>query len=183
MEANHVLQDLQMKEGQWLTEFEALWDMLVFQASMEENNSLAFSFVHALPARLQAETKCMHPKPTNYQEWWEMVREANQILNHVHYKLNAFETWWSQSGEPLAKSVGATTDPANTYNLAVDQLSLQERTRRMRNNLCLRCGRSGHFAKRCANAPFNPPGPRNGPQQSFKRTIPTNWQFAKCPER
>ena len=58
-----------------------------------------------------------------------MVREADQILNHAHYELNAFKTWWSQLGELLAKSVGATAEPANAYNLAVDQLSLQEQTR------------------------------------------------------
>src|SRR6201992_932829 len=119
-----------MKEGQCLMEFEALWDMLVFQASMEENNLLAFSFVHALPACLQVEMKRMRPKPTNYQEWREMVREADQILNHAHYELNAFETWWSQSGEPLTKSVGATAEPVNMYKLVVNQLSLQECTRR-----------------------------------------------------
>ena len=38
-------------------EFKVIWDTLVFQAGIKEDDSLAFLFLHTLPANLQAEAK------------------------------------------------------------------------------------------------------------------------------
>jgi len=82
------------------------------------------------------EVKHYHLKPTTYDSWKEIVREADHVLNQVHYEVAAFETQWQ----------GSTTDKgSNPVN--INRLSLQKQQWQWQNGLCLKCGKPGHYAK------------------------------------
>ena len=163
-DAESKLRTLSMKSDQRIAKYVVNFNRLATQVLWGEN-ALRYQFYAGLPDRIKDQIANVG-KPATLTDlrtlaqnidhrYWErkaeVTRESKPSSSNPHNKPSPSSSSFQKSGTSSASTPKAFSSkkPNISHLLSEGKLTDSERQRRIKENLCMYCGASGHMAKDC----------------------------------
>jgi Retrotransposon gag protein len=135
-----------------ITEHNSRFRLLVSQTGMKDSPALTDLYRETLPWGLQSPIiRSEHP-PKTLEEWYTKATNfyvGHQRTQHLFRKRDNKPT--TTSSAPPAQKRFSFPEKKDPNAMDIDRMSIEERTRLMKEGKCFRCKLFGHLSRECPN--------------------------------
>jgi Ty3 transposon capsid-like protein/Zinc knuckle len=150
-EALEDMKKLRLGDGS-ITEHNSKFRLLVSQTGMKDSPALTDLYRETLPWGLQSPIiRSKHP-PKTLEEWYTKATNfyvGHQRAQHLFKKRDNKPT--TTSSAPPAQKRFFFPEKKDPNAMDIDRMSIEERTRLMKEGKCFRCKLFGHLSRDCPN--------------------------------
>jgi Retrotransposon gag protein/Zinc knuckle len=150
-EALEDIKKLRLGDGS-ITEHNSRFRLLVSMTGMKDSPALTDLYRETLPWGLQSSIICSEHPPKTLEEWY--TKATNFYIGHQRaqrlFKRRDNKPMNTTSALPAQKKF-SFPEKKDPNAMDIDRMSIEERTRLMKEGKCFRCKLFGHLSRDCPN--------------------------------